>query len=94
MDQPLLPVTSFPVQNTMFWFPCVNISGVRRKFKMAEGSKSFLQFVPLSSAVDAVFWQKLKENKLNVYHLDDQPKPMKGYYVNSKLNSLIFTVGI
>jgi hypothetical protein len=46
---------------------------------------NFLQFVPLSSAVDAVFWHKLKDNKLNVYQLDDKPKPLQGYYVNSRL---------
>ncbi|KAK3724957.1 hypothetical protein QZH41_017166 [Actinostola sp. cb2023] len=50
--------------------------------------KNFLQFVPLSSAVDAVFWHKLKDNKLNVYQLDDKPKSLQGYYVNSDLPGL------
>ena len=43
-----------------------------------------VQFAPFCSAVDAAFWHRLTQNKLEVYQLDDKPKPIKGYYVNSK----------
>ncbi|KAJ7379526.1 Autophagy protein 7 [Desmophyllum pertusum] len=42
-----------------------------------------VQFAPYSSAVDAAFWHRLTQNKLEVYQLDDKPKPLRGYYVNS-----------
>lgn len=41
-----------------------------------------LMFVPFSSALDAGLWYKLSENKLNVYGLDDSPKPIFGFYYN------------
>ena len=55
-------------------------------FNMAavSGGQNALQFVPFSSAVDAAFWHRLTQNKLEVYQLDDKPKPLQGYYVNSK----------
>ena len=43
-----------------------------------------IQFAPFSSAVDAAFWHRLTQNKLEVYQLDDKPKRLQGYYVNSK----------
>lgn len=57
-------------------------------FNMAalSGDQNALQFVPFSSAVDAAFWHRLTQNKLEVYQLDDKPKPLQGYYVNSKGN--------
>ncbi|KAM7429954.1 Autophagy protein 7 [Porites harrisoni] len=48
-----------------------------------SGGQNALQFVPFSSAVDAAFWHRLTQNKLEVYQLDDKPKPLQGYYVNS-----------
>ena len=51
---------------------------------MAAVVKSAVQFAPYSSAVDAAFWHRLTENKLEIYQLDDKPKPLQGYYVNSK----------
>ncbi|XP_074619592.1 ubiquitin-like modifier-activating enzyme ATG7 [Acropora palmata] len=51
---------------------------------MAEVSgNSAVQFAPFSSAVDAAFWHRLTQKKLEVYQLDDKPKPLQGYYVNS-----------
>lgn len=55
---------------------------------MAEVSgNSAVQFAPFSSAVDAAFWHRLTQKKLEVYQLDDKPKPLQGYYVNSKYPS-------
>ena len=48
------------------------------------GGEMAVQFAPYSSAVDAAFWHRLTQNKLEVYQLDDKPKPLRGYYVNSK----------
>ncbi|XP_041349975.1 ubiquitin-like modifier-activating enzyme ATG7 [Gigantopelta aegis] len=41
-----------------------------------------LQFAPFSSALDTGFWQKLSQNKLNLYGLDEQSKPVSGFYFN------------
>ncbi|KAI9356997.1 hypothetical protein DFJ73DRAFT_821772 [Zopfochytrium polystomum] len=47
-----------------------------------EGSASGLvQFEPLSSAVDAIFWHQLSEKKVDLFRLDDSAKPIDGYYV-------------
>lgn len=43
-----------------------------------------IQFAPFGSAVDAAFWHRLTQNKLEVYQLDDKAKPLQGYYVNSE----------
>jgi len=51
---------------------------------MAAVLESAVQFAPYSSAVDAAFWHRLTQNKLEIYQLDDKPKPLQGYYVNSK----------
>ena len=51
---------------------------------MAAVIESAVQFAPYSSAVDAAFWHRLTQNKLEIYQLDDKPKPLQGYYVNSK----------
>ena len=51
---------------------------------MAAVVESAVQFAPFSSAVDAAFWHRLTQNKLEIYQLDDKPKPLQGYYVNSK----------
>ena len=48
-----------------------------------EGNK-LVQFAPFSSAIDAAFWHKLTQNKLDVYHLDDKPKKLQAYFVNSE----------
>lgn len=47
---------------------------------MSEQHK--LQFAPFSSFLDAGFWQRLSENKLNVYGLDDSSKTINGFYFN------------
>ncbi|XP_078597053.1 ubiquitin-like modifier-activating enzyme ATG7 [Branchiostoma floridae x Branchiostoma japonicum] len=51
---------------------------------MSEGNASPipLQFAPFGSALDAGFWHKLTQNKLEVYKLDDQPRPIHGFYYN------------
>ena len=41
-----------------------------------------LQFAPFSSALDAGFWHKLSQLKLDVFGLDDQPKPVHAFYFN------------
>ncbi len=43
-----------------------------------------LQFAPFSSALDAGFWHKLSQLKLDVYGLDDEPKPVHGFYFNGR----------
>lgn len=52
------------------------------------GNESGVQFAPYSSAVDAAFWHRLTQNKLEIYQLDDKPQPLQGYYVNSKYRSV------
>ena len=54
-------------------------------FNMASPEGDLVQFAPFSSAVDVAFWHKLKENKLEIYQLDDKPKPLQANYTNSKL---------
>ena len=41
-----------------------------------------LQFAPFSSFLDAGFWHKLSEKKLNHYGLDDSEKIVHGFYFN------------
>lgn len=41
-----------------------------------------LQFAPFSSFLDAGFWHKLSDNKLNIYGLDESPIPIHGFYFN------------
>ena len=43
-----------------------------------------LQFAPFSSFLDAGFWHRLSENKLNHYGLDDSPRTIQGFYFNGK----------
>ena len=49
-----------------------------------------LQFAPFSSTLDAGFWHKLTQLKLDVYGLDDQLRDIYGYYCNCMLLYLIF----
>ncbi|KAK7078296.1 Autophagy protein 7 [Halocaridina rubra] len=44
---------------------------------------SILQFAPFSSAVDAGFWHKFTDLKLDVLHLSEEPVAIMGNYVNS-----------
>ncbi|XP_022783406.1 LOW QUALITY PROTEIN: ubiquitin-like modifier-activating enzyme ATG7 [Stylophora pistillata] len=53
------------------------------------GNESGVQFAPYSSAVDAAFWHRLTQNKLEIYQLDDKPQPLQGYYVNSDPSGLV-----
>ncbi|KAJ4461075.1 putative autophagy-related protein 7 [Paratrimastix pyriformis] len=41
---------------------------------------SNLQFQPLSSCVDASFWHKLTQMKLDVFKINDAPVPITGYF--------------
>ncbi|CAH3114652.1 unnamed protein product [Pocillopora meandrina] len=52
-------------------------------------TESGVQFAPYSSAVDAAFWHRLTQNKLEIYQLDDKPQPLQGYYVNSDPSGLV-----
>lgn len=45
-------------------------------------SSKQLQFMPFSSFLDAGFWHKLSENKLNHYGLDESVKEIHGFYFN------------
>lgn len=51
-------------------------------------TESGVQFAPYSSAVDAAFWHRLTQNKVEIYQLDDKPQPLQGYYVNSEYGSI------
>ena len=51
---------------------------------MSESTKP-VQFAPLTSALDVGFWHALSQKKLDHYKLDDQPKPLQGYYYNGML---------
>ncbi|KAK3807476.1 MAG: hypothetical protein JOS17DRAFT_766614 [Linnemannia elongata] len=41
---------------------------------------TLLQFHPWASAVEAPFWQVLTQRKMDIFKLDDSPKPILGYY--------------
>ncbi|KAJ1562090.1 Autophagy protein 7, partial [Cladochytrium tenue] len=41
---------------------------------------ALVQFEPLSSAVDAGFWHALSEKKVDLFRLDDSPRPIRGHY--------------
>ena len=43
-----------------------------------------VQFAPFTSALDVGFWHALSKKKLDHYKLDDQPKPVQGYYYNGE----------
>lgn len=47
------------------------------------GETTILQFAPFSSAVDAGFWHKFTQLKLDVFHLSEDAVPITGSYVNS-----------
>lgn len=47
-----------------------------------------LQFAPFSSAVDAGFWHKFTQLKLDVLHLSEEPISLVGSYVNSDASGL------
>lgn len=49
---------------------------------MAESESKKLMFVPFSSSLDAGFWYKLSDNKLNAYGLDESAKSLFGFYYN------------
>jgi len=39
---------------------------------------ALLQFDPLTSAVEAPFWQVLTQRKMDIFKLDDSHKPITG----------------
>ena len=47
---------------------------------MAQQQQQVLQFQLLTSAVEAAFWHELGEAKIEKFKLDDQTKPIRGYY--------------
>ncbi|XP_077991416.1 ubiquitin-like modifier-activating enzyme ATG7 [Glandiceps talaboti] len=49
---------------------------------MATADTKQLQFVAFSSSLDAGFWHKLTQNKLDVYKLDDKARNVHGFYYN------------
>lgn len=47
----------------------------------AAGTDSgILLFQTLSSAVEVPFWVELSQNKIDLFRLDDSPRPVQGYY--------------
>ncbi|ESO95826.1 hypothetical protein LOTGIDRAFT_116619 [Lottia gigantea] len=46
-----------------------------------------LQFAPFSSGLDAGFWPKLSEKKLNEYALDESSKDISGFYYNGDIRN-------
>ena len=52
---------------------------------------SSLQFAPFNSALDAGFWHKLSQLKLDVYGLDDQSRDIAAHYVNGNLGYFSFS---
>ena len=66
----------------------IRLVTVVNKIKM-ESSTRQLQFAPFSSALDAGFWHKLSQLKLDVYGLDDEPKCIHGFYFNGNLNFIL-----
>lgn len=55
---------------------------------------SILKFAPFSSAVDAGFWHKFTQLKLDVLHLSEDAIPITGYYVNSDAPGLPSRLGV
>ena len=47
-----------------------------------------LQFQPLNSAVEAVFWHELGEFKIDHLKLDDGSKPIWGYFTTGNSEEL------
>jgi ubiquitin-like modifier-activating enzyme ATG7 len=39
-----------------------------------------LKYESLESAVDGTFWEKLSQNKMDLYKLDDASVPVQGFY--------------
>lgn len=53
---------------------------------------SKLQFAPFSSALEAGFWHKLTQKKLDDFKLDESPKCIKGHHYNGELVCFFFLV--
>ncbi|XP_068224634.1 ubiquitin-like modifier-activating enzyme ATG7 isoform X2 [Palaemon carinicauda] len=52
------------------------------------GDPPILQFAPFSSAVDAGFWHRFTQLKLDVLHLSEEPVDLVGSYANSDAQGL------
>ena len=51
-------------------------------------AKTVLQFAPFSSALDAGFWHRFSQLKLDVFGLNDDMRPIAGCYCNSDADLL------
>lgn len=51
-------------------------------------AKTVLQFAPFSSALDAGFWHRFSQLKLDVFGLNDDMRPIAGHYCNSDADLL------
>ena len=51
-------------------------------------AKTVLQFAPFSSALDAGFWHRFSQLKLDVFGLNDDVLPIAGHYCNSDADLL------
>ena len=48
----------------------------------SESTTTALQFAPFSSALGAGFWHTLSQKKLDEFGLDDNHRPISGFYFN------------
>ena len=65
--------------------------GLTTDVKMAE--KNILQFVPFASRLEAGFWHKLSQRKLEKYMLSEDARDIHGYYTNSESTDVVSMSG-
>lgn len=59
---------------------------------MGDPQLEVLQYVPFKSFVQASFWHKLAEIKIDVDKLSDGPREIYGYYTNANAKECLFEV--
>lgn len=57
-----------------------------------KSMEQIFKFVPIKSFVHPYFWHKLAELKLDVDRLNDQAKPIFGYYTNNNSQDCLIEV--
>jgi len=71
----------------LFYFLFYGIIIVVNFFEIMS-SNTMLQFAPFSSALDAGFWHRFSQLKLDIFGLNDDMRPIVGYYCNSDADLL------